>query len=79
MLVTFGSVNKFSYYCYKGGLTSEWISLVLKELYGPEQGLFKLSYNEICLYPNPFSYIIPNHLAYFRLFDKTDEVASRLF
>jgi len=50
-----------------GGLTSEWISLVLKELYGPEQGLFKLSYNEICLYPNPFSYVIPNHLTYFRL------------
>ena len=50
-----------------GGLKREWLTLLSKEIFNPENGLFKLSENKISYQPNPTSYIIPNHLTQFRI------------
>jgi len=50
----------------QGGLKKEWFSLLINNLFDPKTGLFKLSHNLRCLYPNPQSIIIPNSLSLFR-------------
>ena len=50
----------------QGGLKKEWFSLLINNLFDPKSGLFKLSNNLRCLYPNPQSFIIPNSLKLFR-------------
>jgi len=50
----------------QGGLKKEWFSLLINNLFDPKSGLFKLSHNLRCLYPNPQSIIIPNSLSLFR-------------
>lgn len=49
-----------------GGITREWLSLLNKEVFDPSFGLFKLSANQVSYQPNPFSYIVPDHLTHFR-------------
>ena len=49
-----------------GGITREWLSLLNKELFDPNFGLFKLSANRVSYQPNPLSYVIPDHLTHFR-------------
>ena len=49
-----------------GGITREWLSLLNKELFDPNFGLFKLSANQISYQPNPLSWVIPDHLTHFR-------------
>jgi len=48
-----------------GGLRREYFSLMGKELFAPEFGLFKVSANQRSIQPNPISNIIPNYLLYF--------------
>lgn len=50
-----------------GGLKREWLSLLSKEIFDPEFGLFKLSANSISYQPSSLSYIIPDHLIHFRM------------
>jgi len=52
---------------FLGGLTREWLSLLIKEVFNPEMGLFKASENKISYQPNPLSYLIPDHLLHFRM------------
>jgi len=52
---------------FLGGLTREWLSLLVKEVFNPEMGLFKASENKISYQPNPMSYIVPDHLLQFRM------------
>jgi len=48
-----------------GGLRREYYSLMGKELFAPDLGLFKVSANKRSIQPNPISSIIPNYLLYF--------------
>ena len=50
----------------KGGLTREWITLLAEEMFNPNKGLFILSSNKVAVQPNPFSFIVPNHLNIFK-------------
>ena len=52
---------------FLGGLTREWLSLLVKEVFNPDMGLFKASENKIGYQPNPMSYIVPDHLLHFRM------------
>lgn len=52
---------------FKGGLTREWLSLLVKEVFNPDYGLFKASENKISFQPNPLSHIVPDHLMHFRM------------
>ena len=49
-----------------GGLTRDFITELSKQTFDPKFGLFSLSSNGVALQPNPFSFIIPNHLIYFK-------------
>ena len=49
-----------------GGITREWLSLLNKEVFDPNFGLFKLSANQVSYQPNPLSFVIPDHLTHFR-------------
>jgi len=51
----------------QGGLKKEWISLCKDQLFDPRNGLFKLSHNLRCFYPNPQSFIVPHSLRFFKL------------
>lgn len=53
-----------------GGLTKEWINLVIKDILDPAKGLFKTSSNKVTLMPNPKSYLVPSHLDHFELVGK---------
>ncbi|KAK8848332.1 hypothetical protein M9Y10_019395 [Tritrichomonas musculus] len=49
-----------------GGLTREWFTYIVKEIFNPDFGLFlKNESNEY--HPNPLSYINQNHIQYFKL------------
>ena len=50
-----------------GGLTREWLSLLVKDVFDPERGLFKASENKISYQPNPMSVVVPDHLTHFRM------------
>lgn len=50
----------------EGGLKKEWLALLIRELFDPKNGLFKLSHNLRCLYPNPQSSIVPKYLTLFK-------------
>jgi hypothetical protein len=45
-----------------GGVTREWVTLVVKEVTDPRLGLFELNANELALQPSRLSYLVPNHL-----------------
>jgi hypothetical protein len=53
-----------------GGLRTEWVNLCIKEVTNPDFGLFILSSNGVTIQPNPFSYLVPDHLAHFRFFGR---------
>lgn len=48
-------------------MTREWLSLLVKEVFNPDMGLFKASENKIGYQPNPLSHIVPDHLLHFRM------------
>ena len=50
----------------KGGLTREWMTLLGLEIFNPDFGLFVFSANKLSVQPNPFSFIVPNHLFLFK-------------
>lgn len=52
-----------------GGLTSEWFSMVTKEIFDPKYGLF-ISNENNCYHPNQLSYFNSNHIDYFKLAGK---------
>lgn len=52
-----------------GGLTKEWFTLVIKELFNPNFALFILSENN-SYQPNPSSGINPDHIEYFKFAGK---------
>ena len=60
---------KFFYYrsslILSGGLRREFYSLIAKELFDPQFGLFRLSENKLSIQPNPLASIVPNYLLYF--------------
>lgn len=49
-----------------GGLTKEWLSLLGKDVFNPDFGLFKMAANKRSIQPSPFSFIVPDHLTHFR-------------
>ena len=49
----------------KGGLRREFFSLIAKEFFDPQIGLFRLSENKRGIQPSPLASIIPNYLLYF--------------
>ncbi len=49
-----------------GGPRREWFSLVLREVFSPEKGLFKLSSNGITYQPDPSSILIPDFKNHYR-------------
>jgi hypothetical protein len=49
-----------------GGLTREWLELIVRDLFNENYGLFKLSENMQSSQPNPSSGINDGHLDYFR-------------
>ena len=50
-----------------GGLTREWYSLIVEEIFNPRNGLFGLSNNQTSLQPHPSASAIPFHLQYLEL------------
>ena len=50
-----------------GGLENEWLNLVVKDLFDPAHGLFKVAENGVTIQPSPQSHVVSNYLAYFRL------------
>ena len=50
----------------EGGLTLEWINLTLREILDPNKGLFVTSSNGVTLQPSRTSFLVPNHLLYFK-------------
>jgi hypothetical protein len=51
-----------------GGVTREWLSLIVKEILDPRLGLFELNVNGLAFQPSKFSYLVPNHLEMFHKF-----------
>ena len=51
-----------------GGVSREWLTLIVKEIINPNLGLFELSANKRTFQPSRNSRIIPNHLSYFTKF-----------
>lgn len=52
---------------FLGGLKKEWLTLLTKEIFDPQKGLFRLSPNMRTIHPNPLSILQPGELTYFRL------------
>lgn len=50
-----------------GGLMREFFNLMVKRLFNPDSGLFRLTDNKKSLDLNPESYIVPRHLQYLEL------------
>lgn len=50
-----------------GGLTKEWITSTIKELFNQDYGLFKQTTDNLSLFPNAYSSVNPDHLGYFEL------------
>jgi len=51
----------------QGGLKKEWFTLVKDQFFDPRVGLFKTSHNLQCIYPSPYSVIVPVHLIAFKI------------
>jgi len=51
----------------QGGLKKEWLTLLSKEIFDPQAGLFKLSPNLRSVHPSPHSLIQPGAMSYFSL------------
>lgn len=51
-----------------GGVTREWLGLLVKEILDPRLGLFELNVNGLAFQPSRFSYLVPNHLEMFHKF-----------
>lgn len=49
-----------------GGVTREWVTMLIKEITDPRLGLFELNANELAFQPSRMSYLVPNHLEIFR-------------
>ncbi|OHS96224.1 hypothetical protein TRFO_37636 [Tritrichomonas foetus] len=49
-----------------GGLTREWFTSLVNELFNPNYALFSPSSNGRSNRPNPSSYVNPDHIAFFR-------------
>jgi len=47
-----------------GGLTREWLTLLGKELFDPNSGLFRLAENKISIQPSPLAKLVPSHSKY---------------
>jgi len=67
MQVRFFYQNSFSERSNLGGLTREWYSMIVEEIFNPRNGLFKLSNNQTSLQPHPSASAIPFHLQYLEL------------
>jgi len=50
-----------------GGLTREYFTIIIEELFDPRTGLFSFSENKINIQPSSLSVIIPHHQIYFEL------------
>lgn len=50
-----------------GGPSREYYSLIIKEIFDPKLGLFKLSENGVNIQINQDSQVIPSRLNYFQL------------
>ena len=50
----------------KGGLTRDFITEFSKQTFDPKFGLFSLSSNGDTIQPHPLSFVIPNHLIYYK-------------
>jgi len=50
-----------------GGLKREWLTLVNKELFNPETGLFEITKNGTNIQLSPMSKIVFSHLKYLEL------------
>jgi len=50
-----------------GGLTREYLTIITKEIFDPQTGLFCYSEKKIHIQPSSLSSIIPHHLIYFEL------------
>lgn len=46
-------VKLFFSFFKKGGLKREWLSLICREIFNEKFGLWILSSNRTCYYPNP--------------------------
>mmetsp|Transcript_3939 Transcript_3939/g.607 ORF Transcript_3939/g.607 Transcript_3939/m.607 type:complete len:80 (+) Transcript_3939:19-258(+) len=49
-----------------GGLTNEWLTMLTKEVFSPEYGLFTLANNGRSIQPSPFAHLVPDYLIHFR-------------
>ncbi|KAL4457092.1 hypothetical protein ABPG74_014730 [Tetrahymena malaccensis] len=50
----------------EGGPRREWFSLIFNQLLDPNFGLFVQSKKNYTYMPNPFSFLVPDHLIYFK-------------
>ena len=48
-----------------GGLTREWFTILIREIFNPNLALFRQSADSPTVQPNPLSYVNTQHLAYF--------------
>lgn len=48
-----------------GGLRREAFNICAKELFNPNNGLFRLSANKMNIEPSPYSWMVPYHLKLF--------------
>ena len=53
-----------------GGLTREWFTSLVKEIFNPNYALFSPSSNGRSNRPNPASYVNPSHMIYFKFAGK---------
>ncbi len=50
----------------EGGLTTEWQSLILHEIFNPAYGLFALCTNQRFIQQTATTFLVPNYLTHFR-------------
>ena len=50
----------------KFSLSREWFSLMVKEAFNTDKGLFVFSANKVTIQPSPLSFLVVNHLVYFK-------------
>lgn len=50
-----------------GGLKNEWLTILSKEVFHPDYGLFRLSPNQKSIQPCPTAFLVPDYLTHFRM------------
>ncbi|EGR27757.1 ubiquitin- hect domain protein, putative [Ichthyophthirius multifiliis] len=50
----------------QSGLTKEWYSCIVKEIFNPNNALFKLGQKKLMHFPNPLSYLVPDNITIFK-------------